>query len=76
MHEFIKSGVRSTVFQNIVASGKNTCIVHYTDNNKKIEEGDLVLIDGGAEYQNYAADISRTFPANGKFNVVLVPYQK
>src|SRR5439155_26653013 len=45
----------------------NSCILHYVSNNQKIKNGDIVLIDAGCEYQNYASDITRTFPANGKF---------
>ncbi|MGC9343903.1 MAG: aminopeptidase P N-terminal domain-containing protein [Bacteroidales bacterium] len=66
--EFIKNGAKGHAFPPIVASGKNACYLHYTDNNQDIRDGDLVLMDFGAEYQNYAADCSRTFPANGKFS--------
>lgn len=66
-YEFFRHGARSPAYTSIVGSGRNTCILHYIANDKKIEKGDLVLIDAGAEYQNYAADITRTFPANGKF---------
>ncbi len=52
----------------IVGAGRHSCILHYVSNNHKIAGGDLVLIDAGAEYQHYAADITRTFPANGKFS--------
>jgi Xaa-Pro aminopeptidase len=51
----------------IIASGKNSTIAHYTDNNKEIKDGDLVLIDTGVSYRGYSSDITRTFPANGKF---------
>ncbi|MFX0000138.1 MAG: aminopeptidase P N-terminal domain-containing protein [Candidatus Hodarchaeota archaeon] len=51
----------------IIAAGKNSAIGHYMDNNQEIKDGDLVLIDGGVEYKGYSSDISRTFPANGKF---------
>jgi len=51
----------------IVASGKNTIISHYMDNNQDIQDGDLVLINAGVEYKGYCSDITRTFPANGKF---------
>ena len=67
MHSFIRHGARSPAYTSIVGAGKNTCILHYVSNNQKIAKGDLVLIDAGAEYQNYAADITRTFPADGKF---------
>jgi Xaa-Pro aminopeptidase len=52
----------------IVATGANSAIGHYMDNNQQIEDGDLVLIDTGVEYKNYSSDITRTFPANGKFS--------
>jgi Xaa-Pro aminopeptidase len=68
MYEFIRQGALSPAYTSIVGSGRNSCILHYISNNKKIANGDMVLIDAGAEYQNYAADITRTFPANGKFS--------
>ena len=52
----------------IVASGENACILHYTENNKELKNGDLLLIDAGCEINGYASDITRTFPINGKFN--------
>lgn len=67
MHEFQRQGARFPSYTPIVGSGANTCILHYNDNNQIIKDGDLVLIDAGCEYQNYAADITRTFPANGRF---------
>lgn len=65
---FIQSGSLSPAYQPIIGSGENSCILHYNENNKKIENGDIVLIDSGCEYQNYASDITRSFPANGKFS--------
>ena len=62
------AGARSPAYSTIVGSGENACILHYTQNNAKVNDGDLILIDAGAEYQGYAADITRTFPANGKFS--------
>ncbi|MBA3661274.1 MAG: Xaa-Pro aminopeptidase [Gammaproteobacteria bacterium] len=62
-----RQGARSTAYSSIVGAGKNSCVLHYVSNNNKIENGDLILIDAGAEYQNYASDITRTFPANGQF---------
>lgn len=67
-YEFQKQGARFLAYTSIVGSGANSCILHYTHNNQKIADGSLVLIDAGCEYQNYAADITRTFPANGKFS--------
>ena len=55
-------------FAPIVAAGKNACILHYTDNNRRIKNGDLILTDTGAEVENYAGDISRTFPKSGIFS--------
>lgn len=66
-HEFVSNKVRSHSFDPIVASGKNACILHYTQNNSVCNDGDLLLLDFGAEYLNYAADLSRTIPINGKF---------
>ncbi len=54
-------------FVSIAASGKNACVLHYVDNNCKLNDGDLLLFDAGAQHNNYAADITRTFPVNGKF---------
>ena len=66
--EFIKNGARYTAYPPIVGSGQNACILHYTNNSDKMIDGDLLLIDSGAEYQCYASDITRTFPVNGKFS--------
>ncbi|MDB2590073.1 aminopeptidase P N-terminal domain-containing protein [Candidatus Thioglobus sp.] len=52
----------------IVAGGKNACILHYIENNQPLNDGDLVLIDAGCEFENYASDITRTFPINGRFS--------
>jgi len=65
---FIKNGSRAPAYNHIVAAGANSCILHYNDNEGLIKNGDLVLIDAGAEYEYYAADITRTFPANGHFS--------
>ena len=51
-----------------MGGGKNGCVLHYIENRDKLEDGDLVLIDAGCEFQDYAADITRTFPVNGKFS--------
>jgi len=67
MYSFQSQGARYAAYSSIVGAGRNTCILHYVNNNQKIADGDLVLIDAGAEYENYAADITRTFPANGRF---------
>ncbi|MBE0637879.1 MAG: aminopeptidase P N-terminal domain-containing protein [Bacteroidales bacterium] len=67
-HEFLINRSTGSAFAPIIASGKNACVLHYTENDKSCENGELVLFDFGAEYANYAADISRTIPVNGKFN--------
>lgn len=68
LYEFSRHGCRSVAYDPIVGSGENTCILHYTENNQPLRKGDLVLIDAGGEYDNYAADITRTFPVNGQFS--------
>lgn len=67
MHEFRRAGM-TPAYTSIVGGGENGCILHYIDNNQELQEGDLVLIDAGAENQGYASDITRTFPVNGKFS--------
>ena len=66
-HEFNRHGARFPSYNTIVGSGENGCILHYTENESVMRDGDLVLIDAGCEYQGYAGDITRTFPVNGKF---------
>ena len=66
-YEFARQGTRDIAYNSIVAGGNNACILHYTENDKQLKDGDLVLIDAGAEYQGYAGDITRTFPVNGRF---------
>jgi Xaa-Pro aminopeptidase len=68
LHEFVAHGARSPAYPSIVGGGANACILHYTDNEDVLKDGDLVLIDAGAEYRGYAADITRTFPVNGRFS--------
>lgn len=67
-YEFTRHGARDPSYNSIVGSGDNACILHYTENESKMKDGDMVLIDAGAEYQGYAGDITRTFPVNGKFS--------
>jgi Xaa-Pro aminopeptidase len=67
-HEFLMAGSRAPAYGTIVGAGDNACILHYTENESVMQDGDLVLIDAGAEYQMYAGDITRTFPVNGKFS--------
>ena len=66
--EFRLGGSEYPAYPSIVAGGKNACILHYIDNNCELHDGDLLLIDAGAELDCYASDISRTFPVNGKFS--------
>lgn len=68
LYAFTRSGSRAPAYSSIVAAGDNACILHYNTNNAAIEVGDLVLIDAGCEYEYYASDITRTFPASGKFS--------
>ena len=68
LNHFMKEGARFPAYSSIVGGGKNGCILHYVDNQETLNDGDLVLIDAGAEFDYYAADISRTFPVNGKFS--------
>lgn len=65
---FTRQGARQHAYTPIVGSGPNSCILHYVANNRQIENGDMVLVDAGSEYENYASDITRTFPANGVFS--------
>ncbi len=67
MHEFANAGARLAAYSTIVGGGANGCILHYVDNRDELKNGDLVLIDAGCEMDYYAADITRTFPVNGKF---------
>lgn len=67
LHEFRRSGAQFPAYTPIVASGANACILHYNTNNAQVRDGDLVLIDAGCEFDSYASDITRTYPANGRF---------
>jgi Xaa-Pro aminopeptidase len=67
LYAFRKSGAQFPAYTPIVASGPNACILHYNVNDRKMEDGDLVLIDAGCELDGYASDITRTFPVNGRF---------
>jgi Xaa-Pro aminopeptidase len=67
-HEFLRNRSRGPAFQTIVASGADSCVLHYVKNDKQCRDGDLVLIDFGAEYANYNSDVTRTMPVNGKFS--------
>jgi Xaa-Pro aminopeptidase len=67
LYAFRKHGAQFPAYTPIVASGPNACILHYNVNDRKMEDGDLVLIDAGCELDGYASDITRTFPVNGRF---------
>ncbi len=66
MHEFYRNGSDAS-YHPIVAGGGNACVLHYTENNDELKDGDLLLIDAGCEHECYASDITRTFPVNGRF---------
>ena len=68
LHEFTRRGCRSPAYPSIVAGGENACILHYVDNDAPLKDGDLLLVDAGAEHEGYAADITRTIPVNGRFS--------
>ena len=67
LHEFRQHGSQYPAYSSIVAAGANACVLHYRADNAPIRDGELVLIDAGCELDGYASDITRTFPANGKF---------
>jgi len=68
LHEFRHSGAQAPAYTSIVAGGANACVLHYVGNNARLEDGNLLLIDAACELDGYAADITRTFPVNGKFS--------
>jgi len=68
LHELARAGARHPAYASIVAGGDNANILHYTDNSDTLKDNELLLIDAGGELGGYAADITRTFPINGKFN--------
>ncbi|MCP1576091.1 Xaa-Pro aminopeptidase [Herbaspirillum rubrisubalbicans] len=68
LHEFRRNGSQYPAYGSIVATGANSCVLHYRAGDAEIKDGDLVLIDAGCELDSYASDITRTFPANGKFS--------
>ena len=67
MHEFLKNRSNGFAYQPIIGSGVDSCVLHYIENNKACKDGDILLMDFGAEYANYASDLTRTVPVNGKF---------
>ncbi len=68
LHEFRRHGSQYPAYTSIVAAGANACVLHYIENNQRIADGDLILIDAGCELDGYASDVTRTFPANGRFS--------
>ncbi|MFM7218064.1 MAG: aminopeptidase P N-terminal domain-containing protein [Bacteroidota bacterium] len=68
IHEFIRNRATGHAYTPIIASGPSACILHYNDNNRVCNDGDVILLDFGAEYANYAADLSRSIPVSGKFS--------
>ena len=67
-HEFIRNRSKGFAYTPIIASGKNANVLHYIENNQACNAGDLILLDVGAEYANYASDLSRTIPVSGRFS--------
>ncbi len=67
IHEFIRNRSQGFAYSPIIASGSNACVLHYVENNKQCKEGDVILLDTAAEYANYASDLTRCLPVNGKF---------
>ena len=68
LYKFAEQGSRFPAYTPIVAGGEHACILHYVENDQILNDGDLVLVDAGGEYECYASDITRTYPVNGKFN--------
>lgn len=66
-HEFLRNRSKGFAYTPIVASGKNACVLHYIENNQQCQDGDVILLDVGAEYANYASDLTRCLPVNGRF---------
>jgi Xaa-Pro aminopeptidase len=67
LYEFRRNGAQFPAYTSIVASGPNACILHYSANDRRMQDGELVLIDAGCELDGYASDITRSFPLNGRF---------
>lgn len=68
IYEFKRNGADAPAYSSIVGGGANACVLHYVENKSLLKNGDLVLIDAGAEWKTYASDITRTFPVNGRFS--------
>jgi len=67
IHEFVRNKSRGFAYAPIIASGSNACVLHYIENNRVCKDGDVILLDVAAEYANYASDLTRCLPVNGKF---------
>ena len=68
IHEFLRQRSKGFAYTPIIASGKNACVLHYIENSKVCQDGDVLLMDVAAEYANYNADMTRSIPVNGRFN--------
>jgi Xaa-Pro aminopeptidase len=68
LHTFRRAGSQAPAYPSIVASGPNACVLHYVENSRRMEDGDLLLIDAGCELDGYASDITRSFPVSGRFS--------
>ena len=66
-HEFLKNRSKGFAYSPIIGSGHNACVLHYIENNQRCNDGDMLLMDVGAEYANYSSDMTRTIPVNGRF---------
>ncbi len=67
MHEFLRNRSKGFAYTPIIASGKNACVLHYIENNQECKSGEVILMDFAAEYANYASDLTRCVPVNGRF---------
>lgn len=68
IHEFLRNRSSGFAYAPILGAGRNSCVLHYGENNKQCKDGDILLMDFGAEYANYASDMTRTVPVNGRFS--------
>ncbi|MEM6814307.1 MAG: aminopeptidase P family protein [Bacteroidota bacterium] len=68
LHEFVRNRSKGFAYEPIIGGGRNSCVLHYLDNNQELKDGDILLMDVGAEYANYHADMTRTIPVNGRFS--------
>jgi Xaa-Pro aminopeptidase len=68
LHEFVRRGSRGFAYGPIIGSGKNACVLHYVENDKVCQDGEMLLLDVAAEYAGWASDLTRTIPVNGRFS--------